>query len=433
MDHLVETVFPALELYETEGQPMRVSGIAAVANTINGNNRVYPRSILQREVEKMKTKLEQSDTAGLVDHPAWSASISDIGLKFTNVWMEEDNVHFNAEIVDTQRGRDLAAVVKAGIRVGISSRGMGTFRTGMWEGQSTKIVNEDFSLESYDAVVNPSAYNARILQFENQQHITEALERILNEKRDNVENLYNKDVEPTLEQIMEQSTEETIQRVKAYLESKGLKPEQEKVEDIISESEEEIIIEDVEGEIILDTTVIEEDEEVIETEESLRDTEDTSVIVEQTAGIVAAIAALGTSISDALNAKDWNTVCSLASVNSMLDMYNQSDSADPMMNSMEAKTAAMPMLEAIAKLATRVDRDNTIELLTENEKFGRTLRKRLRDTCTTAEEVQGAITALKNQVQQEAGLKQVVTKGTPIVEQKYTDEQLRLRQLSGIK
>jgi hypothetical protein len=116
---------------------MQVRGVMHRANERNGNNRIYPAPILSREVQKLKERLSSGDTVfSQTDHPADGVSrIGDTAAMLKSVeYTPENEVIGTAVILPTQKGKDLAAIVRAGGKVVITVRGFGTTRPGEWQG-----------------------------------------------------------------------------------------------------------------------------------------------------------------------------------------------------------------------------------------------------------------------------------------------------------
>jgi hypothetical protein len=148
-----------LEVIESEGEPIKVRGIAQKADFLNENTRVYPLSIFQREVPLMMAELDRRP--GLANHPEGPAAVESIALRYTNVWMEDNkDIAFEAVIVPTRAGKDIESIAKAGVQLGISSRGFGSVKKGVWEGKPAWIVQDDFELVSFDVVLAPSVTSA---------------------------------------------------------------------------------------------------------------------------------------------------------------------------------------------------------------------------------------------------------------------------------
>ena len=136
---------------------MYLTGKLQQANTQNGNGRVYPLKVLIREVENYKKLVKENRALGELDHPDDSV----INLKnachlVTSIWMEGDNVMGKIKVLDTPSGQVLKSLVESGVKLGISSRGMGSVEN--QNGQT--IVQDDFQLICFDFVSEPSTPEA---------------------------------------------------------------------------------------------------------------------------------------------------------------------------------------------------------------------------------------------------------------------------------
>jgi len=124
------------------------------------NGRVYPRAIIEREIAKLQEKIGNSSLLGAVDHPGDGRSrIMESGHIIRKLWIEKDGGVFGKfEIVEeSDAGRNLAAFLKHGASIGVSSRGLGSTRMNE---QGQEVVTEDFRLSSYDFVSDPAVSTA---------------------------------------------------------------------------------------------------------------------------------------------------------------------------------------------------------------------------------------------------------------------------------
>ena len=135
-----------------------VRGILQRANTQNANGRVYPRDILEREVENYRKLIQERRATGELDH----ADEPVVNLKYvshviTDVWWEDDVVYGEVEILEKMdQGKNLAALIADDIEVGISSRAVGSVeRRG-----SVNVVQDDLQLICWDFVSEPSTPGA---------------------------------------------------------------------------------------------------------------------------------------------------------------------------------------------------------------------------------------------------------------------------------
>ncbi len=139
--------------------PLIVKGILQKANEKNQNGRSYPRDILEREVENYrKNFVNERRAVGELDHPNTSVvELKNVSHNITEVHWEGDNVVGTVEILTTPAGNILRELIKSNIRLGISSRGMGSVRESRDGGVT---VGDDFELVAWDFVSNPSTRGA---------------------------------------------------------------------------------------------------------------------------------------------------------------------------------------------------------------------------------------------------------------------------------
>ena len=127
----------------------------------NQNGRVYPKDILAREAAAYKTNfVAQRRALGELDHPESPVvNLKNVCCNVTELWFEGADVRGNIEILSTPSGNIVRELVKNNIRLGVSSRGMGSVKQ---IGENSLEVQEDFSLICFDIVSNPSTQGAFI-------------------------------------------------------------------------------------------------------------------------------------------------------------------------------------------------------------------------------------------------------------------------------
>ena len=138
-----------------ENKTLIVTGVLQRAEAKNQNERVYPKEILEREVEKyMEGPGAENRAMGELDHPESSIiNLQNVSHNIKKCWWEGDDVMGEVEILNTPAGKILKALFAAGIVVGISSRGMGSVEENLNEG--TLEVQEDFELVCWVFVSTP--------------------------------------------------------------------------------------------------------------------------------------------------------------------------------------------------------------------------------------------------------------------------------------
>ena len=141
-----------------------VKGVLQRADAKNQNGRVYPREILTREAKNYNENfIKQSRAMGELDHPDSSVvNLQNVSHNVTEMHFEGLNLLGTVEILTTPAGKILRELFKNGIKLGISSRGMGSVET--VEGEDGKQpmmkVGDDFELIAFDFVSNPSTHGA---------------------------------------------------------------------------------------------------------------------------------------------------------------------------------------------------------------------------------------------------------------------------------
>ena len=139
-----------------------VRGVLQRAEAKNQNGRVYPREVLVREAKKYhKEFIKQSRAMGELDHPESSVvNLSNVSHNVKEMHWEGDNLLGEVEVLSTPSGNILKELFKSGIKLGISSRGMGSVETVSEGGEQSQEVQPDFELIAFDFVSNPSTHGA---------------------------------------------------------------------------------------------------------------------------------------------------------------------------------------------------------------------------------------------------------------------------------
>ena len=138
-----------------------VKGVLQRADTKNQNGRVYPKEILMREAKKyFKNFITQKRAMGELDHPESAVvNLSNVSHNITEMNWNGDDLVGTVEVLGTPSGNILGELFKAGIKLGISSRGMGSVET-VNEDEDSQEVQNDFELIAFDFVSNPSTHGA---------------------------------------------------------------------------------------------------------------------------------------------------------------------------------------------------------------------------------------------------------------------------------
>jgi hypothetical protein len=146
----------------TEGKGDRnlmVEGVIQRADAKNQNGRVYPKTILAREVEKyIDGPVAENRALGELDHPeSMVINLKNVSHNIKSLWWNGDDLMGKVEVLPTPSGNILKELFLNKITVGISSRGMGSVQS---LGEGTVEVQDDFELLAWDFVSTPSTQGA---------------------------------------------------------------------------------------------------------------------------------------------------------------------------------------------------------------------------------------------------------------------------------
>jgi hypothetical protein len=131
-------------------------------NAINPtlNKRLYPPSLWETQIKRLSENLSKRKVIGQADHPEnGKSSLSNTSHVVTALKLRDDGVvEGEAEVLNTRIGKDLQEILKAGIPVGVSSRGYGSTKP---DGKNKyEVVQDDYKLITFDFVVDPADPNA---------------------------------------------------------------------------------------------------------------------------------------------------------------------------------------------------------------------------------------------------------------------------------
>lgn len=131
-----------------------VRGEFGRADKPTANKRLYPHSLWESQIGRLSPQLKDRKVLGELDHPSdGRTSLQRVSHVLTDLRLEGDLVVGEALILDTAKGRDLRAMLEAGVPVGVSSRGYGSTKS---DGKGVEVVQEDFKLVTFDFVAEPA-------------------------------------------------------------------------------------------------------------------------------------------------------------------------------------------------------------------------------------------------------------------------------------
>ncbi len=157
-----------------------LTGRLQYANLENGNGRIYPFAILDRQVKKYQQKIKNGTSLGERDHP----DSDQISLQNAAILVKQ--LHWNGNqligtimLLSNDVGRNMKALVQDGVSLSISSRGIGSLKRTDRGDQ----VQDDFELIGWDLVVQPSTTGATFYNNKVKQNIDSKLQKVIENKQ----------------------------------------------------------------------------------------------------------------------------------------------------------------------------------------------------------------------------------------------------------
>jgi hypothetical protein len=143
----------------SSGKQLYIEGIFAQADVVNGNDRIYPSSILMPEFERYINEcVKTCQAVGEIEHPDRpQPDLKQASHLITELRIEGSNVYGKARLLPTKMGRHAAELLEGGVRLGVSTRALGSVKT---RNDGVDVVQDDFRLFTIDIVGTPSAPDA---------------------------------------------------------------------------------------------------------------------------------------------------------------------------------------------------------------------------------------------------------------------------------
>ena len=159
------------EKKEDGSKSVYIEGIFMQAEKPNRNGRIYGKGIMEREVQKYQELINEKRSLGELGHPPNpSINLNQVSHMITGLKFEGNDIYGKAKILDTPMGKIAKNFIEEGVRLGVSSRGLGSVRMNK---EGVNEVQDDFHLATVDIVADPSAPDAFV------QGIMESAEWIL--------------------------------------------------------------------------------------------------------------------------------------------------------------------------------------------------------------------------------------------------------------
>jgi len=143
-------------IVEGKGKQQYIKGVFMQSDVKNQNGRIYPFPVLQREVKNYSKKfVEQGRALGELGHPMGpTINLDRVSHLITELHEDGKNFIGKAKIMDTPNGKIVKNLLESGVKLGVSSRGLGTVKTNK---KGVNEVQKDFTLSTVDIVADPSA------------------------------------------------------------------------------------------------------------------------------------------------------------------------------------------------------------------------------------------------------------------------------------
>ena len=146
-------------IVEGKNKQQYIKGIFMQSDIQNQNGRVYPFSVLQKEVKNYNNKfVKESRALGELGHPSGpTINLDRVSHIITELYEDGKNFIGKAKIMDTPNGKIVKNLIESGVRLGVSSRGLGSVKANK---SGVNEVQKDFVLSTVDIVSDPSAPDA---------------------------------------------------------------------------------------------------------------------------------------------------------------------------------------------------------------------------------------------------------------------------------
>ncbi len=140
------------EVKSADGSIMKIMAPFMQSDEENANGRIYPKAIMQKEVDRVQKDIDAGRFLGTSDHPkSGMTELDKVSHIINKLEIDEKGQGWaSLSILDTNSGRNLKTILKSGGSLGLSTRGFGSFD------KETKKVKEDYKLAGLDIVSNPS-------------------------------------------------------------------------------------------------------------------------------------------------------------------------------------------------------------------------------------------------------------------------------------
>lgn len=204
------TGFVSMDLNEsTVNGRVTFRGKFQEANAVNKNKRMYPFDILSNNVEKLQETVNARGLIGELDHPTDSiVHFENASHLITKLWWEGNVLMGEGMVLNTPAGKVLAELMKDGVRIGISSRGVGN---GSVNNEGVLVIGESYKLITFDAVADPStisAFQERVVKKNEATQIDKSINYSVKKEDSSIHNINCNALVSFIGQLVNKRTEE---------------------------------------------------------------------------------------------------------------------------------------------------------------------------------------------------------------------------------
>jgi len=145
-------------LTEGKGKTLHIEGVFLQSSVKNRNGRIYPKEIMSREVRRfINEEIKNKRSIGELNHPPNPTLNPERASHLITSLQESGNDYIGkAKILDTPMGNIVRGLLEGGVKLGVSSRGLGS----LTKKGGASVVGNDFKLSTIDIVADPSAPSA---------------------------------------------------------------------------------------------------------------------------------------------------------------------------------------------------------------------------------------------------------------------------------
>jgi hypothetical protein len=157
-------------------------GPIQAADTLNGNNRIYPRRVLEKALIPYQRLIAEGGATGELDHENRdNVNFKTSSHVLTSVWWNQNTLMGKIRVLETTQGNNVRALIKGGVRPGISSRALGSVSR---DERGRDLVQDDLDFRCWDLVSTPSTPGAFMSVMESQQYVFPTASSMIKESQE---------------------------------------------------------------------------------------------------------------------------------------------------------------------------------------------------------------------------------------------------------